>query len=384
MKQIYLDYAATTPTLKEVVEAMKPYFFEKFGNASSSYSLGKESSEAIEEARNIIAKFINAKKEEIYFTSGGTESDNFALKGIAFANKHKKHIITTQIEHHAVLHTCKFLETMGYKITYLPVDKYGLINLEDLKKAISDDTFLISIMHANNEIGTIQPIFEIGKIAKEKKVLFHTDAVQSFGHIEIDVEKMNIDLLSASSHKLYGPKGVGLLYVRKGIKIEPLFHGGDQENKKRASTYNTSGIVGFAKAVEIAKNEMASETRRLVYLRDKLIHSILGRIENTYLNGHPTLRLPNNVNISFEFIEGESILLSLDQYGISTSTGSACNSSSLLSSHVLLSIGVAAEVAHSSIRFTLGKFTTEEDINYVIDVLVKVIKKLREMSPLCV
>ena len=382
MKKIYLDNAATTPTLPEVVEAMNPFFFEKFGNPSSSCSYGREANSAIEEARGLIANFINAKKEEIYFTSGGTESNNFALKGVAFANKQKKHIITTATEHHAILEPCKFLESLGYEVTYLPVDKYGLVNLEDLENAITDQTFLISVMHANNEIGTIQPIYEIGKLAKERKILFHTDAVQSFGHLEIDVEKMNIDLLSASSHKLYGPKGVGLIYIRKGTKINSLLHGGDQENKKRASTQNTAGIVGFAKAVEIAKTEMAKEALKLTKLREMLIKGILSNIEDTTLNGHPVLRLPNNVNICFEFIEGESILLNLDMMGICSSTGSACNSSKLVSSHVLLAIGISPELAHSSIRFTLGKFTTKEDIEYLIQILPKVIKKLREMSPL--
>ncbi|MFA6118899.1 MAG: cysteine desulfurase NifS [Parachlamydiales bacterium] len=384
MKKIYLDNAATTPTLPEVVEAMNPFFFEKFGNPSSSCSYGREANSAIEEARGLIANFINAKKEEIYFTSGGTESNNFALKGVAFANKQKKHIITTATEHHAILEPCKFLESLGYEVTYLPVDKYGLVNLEDLENAITDQTFLISVMHANNEIGTIQPIYEIGKLAKERKILFHTDAVQSFGHLEIDVEKMNIDLLSASSHKLYGPKGVGLIYIRKGTKINSLLHGGDQENKKRASTQNTAGIVGFAKAVEIAKTEMAKEALKLTKLREMLIKGILSNIEDTTLNGHPVLRLPNNVNICFEFIEGESILLNLDMMGICSSTGSACNSSKLVSSHVLLAIGISPELAHSSIRFTLGKFTTKEDIEYLIQILPKVIKKLREMSPLYV
>ncbi|MFA6502132.1 MAG: IscS subfamily cysteine desulfurase, partial [Parachlamydiales bacterium] len=347
MKKIYLDNAATTPTLPEVVEAMNPFFFEKFGNPSSSCSYGREANSAIEEARGLIANFINAKKEEIYFTSGGTESNNFALKGVAFANKQKKHIITTATEHHAILEPCKFLESLGYEVTYLPVDKYGLVNLEDLENAITDQTFLISVMHANNEIGTIQPIYEIGKLAKERKILFHTDAVQSFGHLEIDVEKMNIDLLSASSHKLYGPKGVGLIYIRKGTKINSLLHGGDQENKKRASTQNTAGIVGFAKAVEIAKTEMAKEALKLTKLREMLIKGILSNIEDTTLNGHPVLRLPNNVNICFEFIEGESILLNLDMMGICSSTGSACNSSKLVSSHVLLAIGISPELAHS-------------------------------------
>jgi len=382
MKRIYLDYSATTPVLLKVLEAMNPYFCEKFGNPSSICFYGKEAKKALEEARKEIASFINAKPEEIYFTSGGTESNNFALKGIAYANDKRKHIITSSIEHHAVLEPCKFLERQGYKVTYLPVDRYGFVNLDDLKNAITNQTILISIMHANNEIGTIQPINEIAKIAKEKNILFHTDAVQTLGHIEIDVEKLGVDLLSCSAHKLYGPKGIGFLYIKKGTKINPLLHGGDQENRKRASTHNTAGIIGFAKAIEIAKKEMNTESKKLICLRDKLIKEILNKIENTYLNGHPTKRLPNNVNISFEYIEGESIALNLDMLGICCSTGSACASSKLLSSHVLLAIGVKPELAHSSLRFTLGKFTKEKDIDYVIENLSKVVKKLRNMSPL--
>lgn len=382
MKRIYLDYSATTPMLSEVLDAMKPYFCEKFGNPSSICSFGKEAKLAIDEARKEIAGFINALPEEIYFTSGGTESNNFALKGIAFANDQKKHIITSSIEHHAILEPCKFLERQGYEVTYLPVDKYGLVNPEDVRNAITDKTILISIMHANNEIGTIQPINEIAKIAKEKKVLFHTDAVQTLGHVEIDVKKLGVDLLSCSAHKVYGPKGVGFLYIKKGTKINPLLHGGDQENRKRASTYNTAGIIGFAKAIQIAKRDMLPEVKKLSFLRDKLINAILEKIDDSHLNGHPTTRLPNNVNISFEYIEGESIVLNLDMLGICCSTGSACTSSKLMSSHVLLAIGVDPEVAHSSLRFTLGKFTTEEEIDYVIEHLPKIINKLRAMSPL--
>jgi cysteine desulfurase len=382
MKRIYLDYAATTPTLKEVVDAMHPYFFEKFANPSSACFFAKESKKAIEDARKVIAEFINAKPEEIYFTSGGTESNNFALKGIAFANSSKKHIIISSIEHHCILEPCNFLKRLGYEITLIDVDKYGFINPEDIKKAITDKTCLISIMHANNEIGTIQPIDEIAKIANDKKITVHTDAVQTLGSIDIDVKKLNVDLLSASAHKLYGPNGVGFLYIKKGTHIYALLHGGDQERSKRASTYNTPGIVGFAKAIEIAKKDMLTENKRLQNLRNKLINGILENIEDTHLNGHPTKRLANNVNISFKYIEGESIVLSLDMLGICCSTGSACTSSRLASSHVLLSIGVDPEVAHSSLRFTLGKFTTEEDIDYVLKVLPGVIEKLRLMSPL--
>lgn len=384
MKKIYLDYSATTPMLPEVLEAMKPYFCEKFGNPSSICSYGKETKFVIDRARKEIASFINAEPDEIFFTSGGTESNNFALKGIAYSNdKNKKnHIITSAIEHHAILEPCKFLERQGYEVTYLPVDKYGLVDPEDVRKAITDKTILISIMHANNEIGTIQPILEIGKIAKEKNILFHTDAVQTLGHVEIDVKKMNVDLLSCSAHKIYGPKGVGFLYIKKGTKITPLFHGGDQEMRKRASTYNTPGIIGFAKAIEIAKKEMVLEGKKLTILRDKLIKGILDNIEESYLNGHPTKRLPGNVNVSFEYIEGESIVLNLDMLGICCSTGSACTSSNLMSSHVILAIGVNPEIAHSSLRFSLGKFTKEEDIDFVIENLPKIVEKLRAMSPL--
>lgn len=382
MRRIYLDYSATTPMLPEVLEAMKPYFYEKFGNPSSICFFGKEAKNAIDEARELIASFINADPQEIYFTSGGTESNNFALKGIAYANDKKNHIITSSIEHHAILEPAKFLEKQGYSVTYLPVDKYGLVNPIEVKKAITDKTLLISIMHANNEIGTIQPIEEISKIAKEKNVLFHTDAVQTLGHIDIDVKKMGVDLLSCSAHKVYGPKGVGFLYIKKGTKINPLLHGGDQEMRKRASTYNTAGIIGFAKAIEIAKKEMGKEFEKLTLLRDRLINGILNNIDKSFLNGHPTKRLPNNVNISFEYIEGESIVLNLDFLGICCSTGSACTSSKLMSSHVLLAIGVNPEVAHSSLRFTLGKYTTKEDIDYVIENLPKIVNKLRAMSPL--
>ncbi|MBN2479016.1 MAG: cysteine desulfurase NifS [Parachlamydiales bacterium] len=382
MKRIYLDYAATTPVLKEVLDEMLPYFSENFANPATLYASGKKAKNALEEARHVIADFINAKSDEIVFTSGGTESNNFAIKGLASANKDKNHIITSSIEHHAILEPLKFLKSQGYEITYIPVDCDGLVNPKDIEEAITDKTLLISIMHANNEIGTIQPIEEIGKIAKKHKIYFHTDAVQTLGHIDIDVEKLNVDLLSASSHKIYGPNGVGLLYIRKGVKINPFMHGGEQEFKKRASTHNLAGIVGFKKAIQIAKNEMYSEAKRLTYLRDKLINGILENIEETKLNGHRQKRLPNNVNISLSHIEGESILLSLDMFNIECATGSACTSSTLMSSHVILAIGVPAETAHSSIRFTLGKFTTEEDIDYVLKSLIQVVNNLRLMSPL--
>ena len=383
MKKIYLDYAATTPTDPEVVKAMLPYFTDRFGNPSSIYSFGQESKAAIEKAREKISSFLGAKQEEIIFTSCGTESDNFAIKGTAYANQNKgNHIITSSIEHHAVIKSCKFLEKMGFKITYLPVNKDGLIDLDDVKKAITDKTILISIMHANNEIGTIQPIAEIGKIVKEKEISFHSDAVQTFGHIPVNVDELNVDLLSMSGHKLCGPKGIGALYIRKGTRIVPFMHGGEQEKRRRASTENVPAIVGFGKAVEIAKNSMNEEAKKLTILRDKLIKGIFEKIEHIRLNGHPLKRLPNNVNISIESVEGESLLLNLDMEGIAASTGSACSSSSLEASHVLLALGLSHELAHGSLRFTLGRFTEEKDIDDVLEVLPKIVEKLRSMSPL--
>ena len=383
MKRIYLDYAATTPTHPEVVKAMLPYFTEVFGNPSSIYSYGQEAKGAIEEARVKLANLIGARDEEIVFTSGGTEADNFALKGVAFANESKgNHIITSSIEHHAVIETCKFLERRGFKVTYLPVDAYGLVDPGDIKKAITDKTTLISVMHANNGVGTIEPIAEIGRIAKEAGVYFHTDAVQTVGHIPVDVNGLRVDLLSMSAHKLYGPKGVGALYVRKGTRLTPFIHGGEQERRWRASTENVSGIVGLGKAIELAQQEMSQEAQRLTYLRDQLIKGILERIEHVRLNGHPLRRLPNNVNISVDFVEGESMLLNLDLEGICASTGSACSSSSLEPSHVLLAMGFASEQAYGSLRFTLGKWTNEEDISRVLEILPPVVTRLRAMSPL--
>ena len=383
MRRIYLDYAATTPTDPEVVKAMLPYFTDRFGNPSSIHSFGQEAKAAVEKARREIASFLGAKQDEIIFTSGGSESDNFAIKGVAYANKHKgNHIITSSIEHHAVIKSCEFLEKMGFEVTYLPVSKDGLVDPEDVKKAITDKTILISIMHASNEIGTIQPIKEIGKIAREKKIYFHSDAVQTFGHLHINVDELNVDLLSVSAHKLCGPKGIGILYVRKGTKIVSFIHGGGQERKRRASTENVPAIVGFGKAVEIAKKTMDEEVKKLVILRDKLIKGILEKIDNVYLNGHPVRRLPNNVNVSVESIEGESMLLSLDMEGIAASTGSACTSSSLEASHVLLALGLSHELAHGSLRFTLGRYTEKEDINKVLEILPKIVKKLRSISPL--
>jgi len=393
MKRIYLDYAATTPTDPEVVKAMLPYFTDRLGNPSSIHSFGQEGKAAIEEARDRVANLIGAKSEEIVFTSGGTEADNFALKGVAFANeKRGNHIITTAIEHHAVIEACKFLEKRGFKVTYLPADRDGLVNPEDVKKAITDKTILISVMHANNEIGTIEPIKEIAKIIQEendrrqaisnKRIYFHSDAVQTTGYLPLDVDKLNVDLLSMSSHKLYGPKGVGALYIRKGTRIISFMHGGEQERRRRASTENVPGIVGFGRACEIVKDGMDEEAKRLTALRDRLIEGILERIEAVRLNGHPTRRLPNNVNLSIEFVEGESMLLNLDLAGVAVSTGSACSSSALEPSHVLLAIGLSPEIAHGSLRFTLGRGTTEEDINYVLEILPNIVTKLRSMSPL--
>lgn len=384
MKRIYLDHAATTPVHPEVMKVMLPYFSEHFGNASTLYSYGQEAKEAMEEARSKIAALIGAKSSrEIFFTSGGTESDNFAICGTAWANQDKgNHIITTSIEHHAVLNTCKFMEKRGFKVTYLPVDKYGLVDPEDVKKAITDKTILISIMQANNEVGTIEPIAEIGKIAKEKEIYFHTDAVQSFGHIPISVDELNVDLLSASAHKLYGPKGVGMLYIRKGTKIVPFMYGGEQENRRRASTENVAGIVGFGQACELAAQHIEEESTRLVSLRDKLIKGLLEKIEFTQLNGHPTRRLPGNVNVSLKYVEGESMLLKLDGKGICASSGSACTSSILEPSHVLTAMGIPPEIAHSSLRFTLGRENTKDDIDYVLEVLPEIVKGLRLMSPL--
>ncbi len=383
MKRIYLDYAATTPTHHEVVKAMLPYFSDVFGNPSSIHSYGQEAKGAIEEARARVADLIGARDGEIVFTSGGTEADNFALKGVAFANEGRgNHIITSPIEHHAVVETCKFLERRGFKITYLPVDGYGLVAPDDVRKAITDKTILISVMHASNEVGTIQPIAEIGKVAREAGVYFHTDAVQTAGHIPVDVNELGVNLLSMSAHKLYGPKGTGALYIRKGTRLTRFMHGGDQERRRRAGTENTPAIVGFGKAAEIAQQEMGEEAKRLTYLRDKLISGLLERIDHTRLNGHPTMRLPNNVNISVDYVEGESMLLNLDLEGICASTGSACSSSSLEPSHVLLALGLSPEQAHGSLRFSLGKWTTEEEIERVLDILPRVVTKLRAMSPL--
>ena len=380
---IYLDNAATTKTAPEVVDAMLPYFSEYYGNASTIYSLGAESKKAMDHARQTIADSLGAKPEEIYFTAGGSESDNWALKATAEAYASKgKHIITTKIEHHAILHTCEYLEKRGFEITYLNVDRDGLISLDELKAAIRPDTILISVMFANNEIGTIEPIAEIGEIAKEHGVLFHTDAVQAYAQVPIHVDEMHIDMLSASGHKLNGPKGIGFLYIRKGVKIRSFVHGGAQERSRRAGTENIPGIVGLGAAVERAMRIMDSKTRKEIELRDYLIGRLENEIPHCWLNGHRTKRLPNNINFSFLFIEGESMLILLDQAGICGSSGSACTSGSLDPSHVLLAIGLPHEIAHGSLRLTLSEKTTMEDIDYTVDKLKAIIERLRSMSPL--
>ncbi|GAV21715.1 cysteine desulfurase NifS [Carboxydothermus pertinax] len=383
MERIYLDHGATTPLSREVLEEMMPYLTEKYGNPSSIHSFGREAKKAIEDAREKVAKAINADPGEIVFTGGGTEADNLAIKGIARGYRHKgNHIITSAVEHHAVLDACLSLQKEGFEVTVLPVDEYGMVSVDDVKNAITDKTILITIMHANNEVGTIQPIAEIGAIAKERGVYFHTDAVQTVGKIPVDVKELKVDLLSLSAHKIYGPKGVGALYVRKGLKLEPLTNGGGQERKRRPGTENVAGIVGLGKAIELAVAEMSVEAERLIKLRDKLIKGVLEKIPYVKLNGHPTLRLPHNANFSVEFVEGESMLLMLDMKGIAASSGSACTSGSLDPSHVLLAMGIPHEVAHGSLRLTLGKSNTEQQVDYVLEVLPGIVERLREMSPL--
>ena len=380
---IYLDNAATTRTAPEVVEAMLPYFTEHFGNASSIYALGSASKKAVNAARRTIAESIGAKMEEIYFTAGGSESDNWALKAVAEAYEGKgRHIITSKIEHHAVLHTCEYLQKNGFEVTYLEVDETGLISVEDLKAAIRPDTILISIMFANNEIGTIEPIAEIGAIAKKHGILFHTDAVQAFGQLPIDVEELHIDLLSASAHKLNGPKGIGFLYVRNGLKLRSFIHGGAQERSKRAGTENVPAIVGFGKAVERAMLMMEEKTQKELKLRDYLMKRLEEEVPYAFVNGHRQKRLPNNVNISFRFIEGESLLIMLDMKGICASSGSACTSGSLDPSHVLLAIGLKHEEAHGSLRLTLSEENTMEEMDVVVEAVKEIVDKLRAMSPL--
>lgn len=381
--KIYLDNAATTRTAKEVVDAMIPYFTENYGNPSSIYELGQRSKEAITTAREQIAEVIGAKPEEIYFTAGGSEADNWALKAACEAYEKKgKHIITTKIEHHAILHTCEYLEKKGVEVTYLDVDENGLVDLDELQKAIRPDTILISIMFANNEIGTIEPVKEIGMIAKEHGILFHTDAVQAFGQVPIDVDDMHIDMLSSSAHKINGPKGIGFLYIRKGVKIRSFVHGGAQERKRRAGTENVPAIVGYGVAAKRAADTMEERTARERQLRDDFIERVEKEIPYVKLNGHPTKRLPNNINFSFQFIEGESLLIMLDMKGIAGSSGSACTSGSLDPSHVLLAIGLPHEIAHGSLRLSLGEDTTKEDLDYTLEQIKEIIQKLRDLSPL--
>lgn len=383
MKIIYLDHAATTPTDPQVVEAMLPYFTERFGNPSTLYSLGREAKQAMETAREKVARAIGARPEEIVFTSGGTESDNFALEGVAFALQKKgNHIITSSIEHHAVSETCKFLQKRGFSVTYLPVDGHGRVDPEEVEKAITPQTILISIMHANNEIGAIEPIAEIARITREKGVCFHTDAVQTVGSLPIDVDELGVNLLSMSAHKFYGPKGVGALYIRSGTRIVRFLHGGEQERKRRASTENIPSIVGMGKAIEIAQEKQEESSKKAAALRDRLIEGLFRSLEHIRLNGHPTERLPNNVSICVEKVEGESMLLNLDAKGICASSGSACTSGSLEPSSVLMAIGVPVEIAHGSLRFTVGRATTEEDIDYVLKVLPEIVGRLRAMSAL--
>jgi cysteine desulfurase len=379
MHSIYLDHAATTPTDKSVVEEMLPYMSEKYGNPSSFHSIGQEAKKAVEKARRDIACLIGASPGEIVFTSGGTESNNFAIKGIAYKNP-GCHIITTMIEHHSVLNTCRFLEEQGYKVTYLPVDRYGIVNPDSLKKAIMDETVLISIMHANNEIGTVEPIEEMGRIARERGIFFHTDAVQTLGHIPVNVDELCADILSASAHKFYGPKGSGFLYIRKGTDIASFIHGGEQEHRRRASTHNVPGIVGTGKAAVLAQSLMDEEIAKLTCLRDKLIEGIFKSVEHSELNGHPVRRLSNNVNISIKNAGGESILLNLDIAGIACSTGSACSSSALEPSHVLLALGQDREKAAESVRFSLGRSTDRGDIDAVLDILPGIVKRIRSQA----
>ena len=382
-RRIYMDHAATTYTKKEVLEEMIPFFTENFGNPSSIHKFGRDVRKHIDNAREQVAKALGADPSEIYFTAGGSESDNWAVKGAAYANKSKgNHIITTNIEHHALIHTCEYLEKEGFEVTYLPVDEYGLVSVEDVKNAITDKTILITIMYANNEIGTIQPIEEIGRLAKEKGIYFHTDAVQAVGSVKIDVKKQNIDMLSLSAHKFYGPKGIGALYVRKGVKLINLVHGGAQERGRRAGTENVPAIIGLGKAIELATSNLEEQSNRIMALRDKLIKAVMEKIPYTRLNGHPVKRLPGNANFSFQYIEGEALLLNLDMKGIAGSSGSACTSGSLDPSHVLLAIGLPHEIAHGSLRLSLGAVNTEEDIDYVLEVLPEIVERLRQMSPL--
>ncbi|MGQ9609944.1 MAG: cysteine desulfurase NifS [bacterium] len=383
MKRIYMDHSATTPVHPAVLEAMLPYFTKNFGNASSVHSFGRDAKNAIEEAREKIADFVGAQPNEIIFTSGGTESDNFAIEGVAFENSKKgNHIITSVIEHHAVLNTCKHLESHGFQVSYVSVDEHGIVDLDHLKSLIRDETILITIMHANNEIGTIEPISEISAIAKENGIIFHTDAVQSVGKVPVNVNDLGVDLMTMSAHKIYGPKGIGALYIRKGTKIEPLIRGGHHERNRRAGTENVPGIVGFGKAVEVASADMEQESKRMWELTERLKEGLFEKIEYVYENSHPTKRVPNIINLSFDYVEGESIILNLDIKGVAASTGSACTSGSLEPSHVLTALGLCASTAQGAVRFSLGRDNTIEDVDYIIDIMPEIINKLRQMSPL--
>lgn len=380
---VYMDHAATTPTHPEVVEAMVPYLHDQFGNPSSVYRIARESRTAVERSREQVARALGAEPQEIFFTSGGTEADNWALKGFALANRNRgNHIITTAIEHHAVLHPCEYLEKLGFAVTYLPVDHQGRVRVESVEGAITDRTLLISVMWANNEIGTIQPVAEIGALARERGIAFHTDAVQAIGQLPVDVKEARVDLLSISAHKFRGPKGVGALYVREGVRLDNLLHGGAQEKRRRAGTENVAGIVGLGAAMERATTGIPEHARRVGALRDRLWAGIRDRVPHVQLNGHPTARLPNNLNLSVRFVEGESMLLFLDQEGICASSGSACTSGSLEPSHVLTALGVPPEIAHGSLRFTLGEENTPEDVGYVLETLPPIVERLRQMSPL--
>ena len=383
LRSVYLDHSATTPVRREVAEEMAVYLHEKWGNPSSIHSVGREARKGVEEAREIIAAALGVDPKDLIFTSGGTEADNFAIIGTALANRSKgKHIITSSIEHHAVLDSCKHLEKQGFEVTYLPVTPEGLIRLEDVEQALREDTILVSIMHVNNEVGTVQPVEQIGNLCRERGVLFHSDAVQSFGKIPVRVEDLKADLLSISAHKIYGPKGVGALYIRRGIKVESMTHGGGQERKKRPGTENVPGIIGFGRAAQLAVEEMDGEAERIGRLRDRLSDGLKERIEYVHINGHPEKRLYSSLNLSFEFLEGEALLLSLDMKGVAASSGSACSSGSLDPSHVLLAMGVPKETAYGSIRMTLGRDNTDEDIDYVLEILPEIVERLRAMSPM--
>ncbi len=383
MNPVYLDNAATTPVSQAVLDKMLPYFRERYGNASSIYGTGRDARKAIDAARRQAALALNAKPSEIYFTAGGSESDNWAIKGAAFTQRKKgRHIITTAIEHHAVLHTCQWLEKQGFTVTYLPVDEYGLVTPEQVEKAVTDETILISVMAANNEIGTLEPISEISRAARAHGILFHTDAVQALGAVPVDVESWGVDLMSLSAHKFHGPKGVGLLYIRSGVRIDSILHGGAQERARRAGTENLAGIVGMAEALDLAVAHQEENAARLSFLRDRLIKGIMDRIPDVRLNGHPTLRLPGNANVSVRYIEGEAMLLRLDLAGVAASSGSACTSGSLDPSHVLLAIGLPHEIAHGSLRFSFSDENQESDVDAVLEVLPGIVQTLRDMSPI--